>query len=104
MYFILSIISAILNAMLFWKIWEMTSDVTQIKNLLYELSKPKAEAPDSSHPFSVGQVVVLLATEDQMKVKEIEGDKYVCYTGMKLHGKYSANEIEDFKTYWDKKK
>ena len=104
----IDLICAILEIILFWKLWAMTNNVAIIKKFLLEQNKKQMKSDDlmSEQKFNVGQVVVHLATEDQMKIKEIQNGKYACYcnSGTKLHGLYSNDEIADFQEYWKMKK
>lgn len=120
---LVGLIGGILQIILFFKIWKMTDDVATIKEIISYSVKKNIDRTDENAEISatendeqktktlgkfyVGQVVVLLETEDQMKIKEITGDgKLACYVnGGSLHkGDFSPSEVEDFKIYWERKK
>lgn len=116
---LVALVFGVLQIILFFKIWGMTNDVSDIKDLLIQQriqsnsitetneSSSNEEKTSKTNQLHVGQLVVLLSTEEQMKIMEITSNGYyACYTnsGSKFHGNYSAKEIEDFETYWNKKK
>lgn len=110
---LITLVVGVLQIILFFKIWGMTNNVSDIKELLIQqsfLSNSMSEIEkkvDSHDKFYVDQLVVLLSTEEQMKIKEITPNgMYGCYTngGSNFRGNFYEKEIEDFETYWNRKK
>lgn len=114
---IIFLIFGILQIILFFKMWGMTNDVRKIKNKFLEFenketSEPadqfqkaisdwenrKDEITESSTLFQIGELVVEVKTGKQMRVKEIIGEEFSCYTnnGEKFEGNYKADEIKPF--------
>jgi len=118
---ILCVVWGILNIVLFFKIWGMTNDVTEIRNLMANRILSHSENNASSAPsdkddtpisadaedgtLAQGALVVEKATGKQMRIKEITADgKFSCYRGnyMEHCGDFTSDQIESFKDYTSK--
>lgn len=99
----LSFIAALfglLQLILFFKIWGMTNDIREIKEKYLSSSNPQKDV-SSTQPteFKIGELVVNIKTNKQMRIKEItESGKYSCYTGggASHEGDFAASEIKPF--------
>lgn len=97
---IIFVVFAILQIILFFKIWGMTNDVRVIKESL--LARTREESPNRekvvSSSFSIGALVVDNAKGKQMRVKEIKDGKYACYSngGITFEGLFDESEIKLF--------
>ena len=93
-------IFGILQLILFFKIWGMTNDIREIKEKYLSSTDPKKSiSPAQSTEFSIGELVVEIKTNKQMRIKEITQDgKYSCYTGggASHEGDFTAAEIKRF--------
>lgn len=102
---IVGVIFAILQIILFFKLWGMTNDVRDIKNkyFSYNLQETDNVIEDDSEASLDGKLVVNLATNKQMRVNGITNEgKYKCYTGGVHVGDFDRSEIIDF-NLWVKK-
>ena len=94
------LIFGILQLILFFKIWGMTNDIREIKEKYLSSTDPKKSiSPAQSTEFNVGELVVHIKTNKQMRIKEITEDgKYSCYTGggASHEGDFTAAEIKRF--------
>lgn len=95
-------IFALLQIILFFKIWEMTNDIKAIKNKYLSSGQNKNDsyAPIiNSAGFNIGDLVINATTGKQMRIKEITEDgKYSCYTGggTSHEGDFLESEIKRF--------
>lgn len=110
---IVMLVFGILQIVLFFKLWGMTNDVSQIKYLLCDLStqnaaaikKPQDLEQTSSEQkvvgeWPVGTLVVHTATWQQMRIKEITPDhKYVCTQGNLVRGTYAKGCLMSYEDY-----
>ena len=91
---------AVLQIVLFFKIWGMTNDIREIKErYLSSTTSPKKKMPTQPTEFNIGELVVEIKTNKQMRIKEITEDgKYSCYTGggASHEGDFTASEIKRF--------
>ena len=116
---IIFIVFGVLQIILFFKIWGMTNDVRNIKEM-YESEREahyrnldrtthKAESQEGSDlsisKFSVGDLVVHIKTGKQMRIKNINvdnihsnNDTYSCYSGGGVYheGDFLASELKLF--------
>lgn len=102
----------ILNLILFFKIWGMTNDVSVIKEYIVRQSSSN-ETKDNNptiqtsvaNDINVGDLVVRLCDEQQLKVVEIVNGKYHCFKAGTITSvdSLNRNEIELFDKYWLKK-
>ena len=96
------LIFGILQLILFFKIWGMTNDIREIKEKYLSSTDPKKSVSLSNNQpteFSIGELVVEIKTNKQMRIKEITQDgKYSCYTGggASHEGDFTASEIKHF--------
>lgn len=94
------LIFGILQLILFFKIWGMTNDIREIKEKYLSSTDPKKSVlPAQPTEFSIGELVVEIKTNKQMRIKEITEDgKYSCYTGggASHEGNFTAAEIKLF--------
>ena len=91
---------AVLQIVLFFKIWGMTNDIREIKErYLSSTASPKKKIPTQPTEFNIGELVVEIKTNKQMRIKEITEDgKYSCYTGggASHEGDFTTSEIKRF--------
>lgn len=107
---IIILVFGILQLILFFKIWGMTNDIREIKKKYLGSndnsqiqSSQKIEyfgsIPEDENKFKEDDLVILLATGKQMRVKRYTEDgKYSCYTngGTVYQGDYAENELRLF--------
>lgn len=97
---LIAVLFAVLQIILFFKIWGMTNDIREIKEKYLSSTDPKKSiSPAQSSEFSIGELVVEIKTNKQMRIKEITQDgKYSCYTGggASHEGDFTASEIKHF--------
>lgn len=107
---IIIVVFGILQLILFFKIWGMTNDIREIKNKYLDSSTNSqiqssqeieyfGSIPKDGSKFKEDDLVVLLATGKQMRVKRYTDDgKYSCYTngGTVYQGDYAENELRLF--------
>lgn len=92
----------ILQIILFFKIWEMTTNVADIKGMLSkELVGHNNETDDDSQTkdtcgYGIGELVVDLNTGNQMRIQDIKGNRYNCTRGGQYVGIFSTEEIMPF--------
>lgn len=92
---IIGLIFAILQIILFFKLWGMTNDVRSIRDKLMTTEadvKPVIKENDS--PFEIGDWVIS-PTGKEVEIVEIEDGKYHCYTNRRLfyEGSFDASEL-----------
>ena len=95
---IILLVFAVLQIILFFKIWGMTNDVRAIKDsLLTKESSIHKTLPKNSSLLNIGDLVVSKEGK-QMRIKEIQDGKYACYTngGMHFEGFYEESDIKLF--------
>ena len=90
---------AVLQIVLFFKIWGMTNEIKE--KYLSSTDPKKSVSLSNNQPteFSIGELVVEIKTNKQMRIKEITQDgKYSCYTGggASHEGDFTAAEIKRF--------
>lgn len=97
---LVAVLFGILQIILFFKIWGMTNDIREIKEKYLSSTDPqKSVSPAQPSEFNVGELVVHIKTNKQMRIKEITEDgKYSCYTGggASHEGDFTASEIKRF--------
>lgn len=97
---LIAVLFAVLQIVLFFKIWGMTNDIREIKEKYLSSTDPKKSvSPAQSSELNVGELVVHIETNKQMRIKEITEDgKYSCYTGggASHEGDFTASEIKRF--------
>ena len=97
---LIAVLFAVLQIILFFKIWGMTNDIREIKErYLSSTTSPKKKMPTQPTEFNIGELVVEIKTNKQMRIKEITEDgKYSCYTGggASHEGDFTASEIKRF--------
>lgn len=97
---LVAVLFGILQIILFFKIWGMTNDIREIKEKYLSSTDPKKSvSPAQPTEFNVGELVVHIKTNKQMRIKEITEDgKYSCYTGggASHEGDFTASEIKRF--------
>lgn len=107
---IIMIVFGILQIILFFKIWGMTNNVSEIKNIIRNnIKETKTSTPNvkSGSNINVGDLVVELKNERQLKVIDITNNgEFECSTPGGIHsvGIFKRNEIEKFDKYWNKSK
>lgn len=97
---LIAVLFAVLQIILFFKIWGMTNDIREIKEkYLSSNESRKSASPTQPAEFNIGELVVHKKTNKQMRIKEITEDgKYSCYTGggASHEGDFTASEIKRF--------
>lgn len=106
---IIIIIVVILQVILFFKLWQMTSNVAGILSLLERKwggtpsVADSSNAPanlDSNDPWGVGALVVEKSTGRQMRISSINtGGRFSCTIGQMDAGEFSFSEIIPWKEY-----
>lgn len=97
---IILVVFGVLQIILFFKLWGMTNDVREIKNLL---SLQKYSNSDDTHRnmFSYGDKVKLKKSGKVLMAKSYNSDikKYNCYSpdGKVYEGSFSQSELESVK-------
>lgn len=100
---IISIVAAVLQIILFFKLWGMTNDVRKLKDAVignFSQANPshqkEMEAPPIEHMgISVGDYVIRKSDGKRMKVQSIYNNKLFCSANVFGGYKYYAlNEIE----------
>lgn len=106
---------AILQIILFFKIWGMTNDIRDIRNKYLQegdvykkqeqtLIQTNSESTennsdksiDTTTKFQIGDLVICIKTDKQMRVKEIINGKYGCYSHSGFNGYFDETEIKLF--------
>ena len=119
---IIIIVFGILQIILFFKMWGMTNNVNEIKNIMelfmrkdfqnknviyQEKDEETSQNTIFESDIKIDNLVVELKNERQLKVCEITPDrKYKCRVagGSTVVGAFSRDEIELFNKYWSKSK
>ena len=110
---IVMIIFGILQIILFFKLWGMTNNISEIKELIKshaakekDSSMPKKTDARSDRYINIEDLVVELKSEREMRVMNITEDgKYQCKVlgAIAPAGLFDRNEIELSDKYWKKK-
>lgn len=111
---IILIVFAILQIILFFKIWGMTNDVAELK--YYFLNKTRFDDKSKltheldllTDNIKIGSHVIEISTEKQMVVMQITEKEdnviYICSPNNGITNKeYKRDEIELFSVYWENK-
>lgn len=119
---IIIIVFGILQIILFFKVWGMTNNVNEIKNIMelfmrkdfqnknviyQEKDEETSQNTIFESDIKIDDLVVELKNERQLKVCEITPDrKYKCRVAgsSTVVGAFSRDEIELFNKYWSKSK
>lgn len=119
---IIIIVFGILQIILFFKIWGMTNDVSEMKSIMkgsfknqnrqdYERNPESNKEHPSNSKFEsdikIDDLVIELKSERQLKVTDITSDgRYKCRIagGVSSAGIFDRSEIELFDKYWNKTK
>ena len=80
------IVWAILNIILFFKIWAMTNDVKKLTSYVQQLTMKvcgEIKEPEMVKPacrdFNKGDKVFVVASGKEVQVEKCEGNSYLCY-------------------------
>lgn len=108
------LVFGILQIILFFKVWGMTNDVNEIKNLLSNhttrIQSQKNETtmsiPNSnSNDWQIGSCIVHLATDEQYKIVRINPDGTIYARKNNLiSGTFRSNEVMPWDEYIAKQK
>lgn len=100
---VIMIIFGFLQIILFFKLWGMTNNIKEIKNLYFESTTKNAKSDSSKKIDTIGKIeegelVINIKTGKQMRVIEhnpLTG-KYTCYTngGTVYEGDFDESEIK----------
>lgn len=104
---IIIIVFAILQIILFFKLWRMTNDVRDVKKFLMDnMKRDKVRTPTVNHDgaIKIGSHIIEIKTNKQMNVISIENMegrvKYVCSDNRGITSKtLNRDEIELFSVY-----
>ena len=102
---IIIIIVAILQVILFFKLWRMTDNVAGILGILERKfgecpAENVSNEPANNDPWGVGALVVEKSTGRQMRISSInKGGRFSCTMGQLDAGEFSWNEIIPFEQY-----
>ena len=102
---ILSIVWSVLSIVLFFKVWEMTNDVREIKNkILYDVTPQKEVLTPviDNREIKEGDTVIEKATGNEIFVKSVLANgKYICWRDKNktYMEKYFSSEIETLEEY-----
>ena len=110
---LIGIICGILNTILFCKVWNMCDNVAKLTQ--HFCSNVNKEAITTEMPndqvnnktkFNIGDLVVRLGDETQMKIININDNGIYCQISGNMFntGIYKEDEIESFDKYWANKK
>lgn len=107
---IISIVAAVLQIILFFKLWGMTNDVRELRRMNEQILQKKqirtkkdgelektqtATHAHSNIKISKGDYVIIKSTGQRLLVEDINGDRIFCNTGKFSGYKYfSIDEIE----------
>jgi len=104
---IVVIVFALLQIILFFKMWSMTNDIKEIKNKYLQESKENdlitSEQIDDKG-FNKGTLVIIKVTEKQFRIVNIESKDGVMYYSGNDYVKHPEGDIALFDEYWKKKK
>ena len=112
---IIIIVFGILQIILFFKLWGMTNNINEIKNMMelkirqdnHEKKQTNIKHENIDNDIKVEDLVVELKNERQLKVTDITDDgKFECMlpSGIAPIGLFYRSEIELFDKYWNKSK
>ena len=96
---IIIIVFGVLQIFLFFKIWGMTDDIRSIKNkYINNIVESTISTSSNRLQYRVGDLVVSVKNDKQMRIKEIKDEKYSCYSnnGMTYEGDFFESEIRLF--------
>ena len=96
---IIIIVFGVLQIILFFKLWGMTNDIRAIKNkYINNIVESTISTSSNRLQYGVGDLVVNVKNDKQMRIKEIKGEKYSCYSnnGMSFEGDFLESEIRLF--------
>lgn len=98
----------ILQIILFFKLWGMTNDVKEMKNMMRSYSnKMKTPIENTERKNGILEkdaLVVDLKTEKQMKISELLANgKYKCYSNSMHVGDFAPSEIMEFDEWVSKR-
>ena len=105
----------ILQIILFFKVWGMTNNVSEMKNMMELFLRKDFQAKDGKisqntkfeSDIKIEDLVVELKNERQLKVVDItDNGEFECTIpgGISPVGIFNRNEIELFEKYWNKSK
>lgn len=111
---IIIIVFGILQIILFFKIWGMTNDISDMKSIISDYITKKTQVLTENkadtileRDIKVGDLVVELKNERQLKVVNItDNGEFECTVpgGISSIGLFNRSEIEVFNKYWKKSK
>ena len=102
---IVLLVFGVLQIILFFKLWGMTNNVSQMKNIMedYLSQIDQGKERNNTDVIQKGSIVVRLKDEKQLRVLQVNGYTFVCRP---LEGgdsaSYGKNEIELFDVYYKK--
>jgi F0F1-type ATP synthase membrane subunit b/b' len=80
------------------KLWNMTGDVRLIRENLVK-KEEELNKKISDQVFSINDLVISKVSGKQLRIKEIDGDHYKCWSGGGTYfvGSFLENELEKIK-------
>ena len=94
------VVFAILQIILFFKIWGMTNDIREIRDKYLKSDIKQIVEPQNNlnMNYELNELVVDIKTGKQMRIKEYKDNKYSCYvnSGTKFVGDFDESEIRKF--------
>lgn len=104
---IVVLVFGVLQIILFFKLWGMTNNVSHIRWIMDEymnkIQKEEMKDKVSSTDIKIGNLVVRIKDEKQMRVVSIKDGKYECsILGGIQKDVYSRDEIELFDVFYKK--
>lgn len=103
---LIGVVFGILQVILFFKVWKMTDDINELKQLYktvnadklniksISFNEPKESIKQEINPLHIDAIVLRVSDNKRMTIRDITSDgKYSCYSGIKKQGEYTANEI-----------
>lgn len=110
MYELLILIGAIfgvLQIILFFKVWKMTDEISELKRMYQTVNadklriesstfnEPKERIKEEINPLHIDAIVLRISDSKKMTIRDITSDgKYSCYSGLKKEGEYTEDEIK----------
>lgn len=99
LFIVIGLIFALLQIILFFKIWGMTNDIRDIKEkYLFAGNESTVTTENVNYEdYSDGLLVVELKTEKQMRLGELlSNGKYKCYSNNSYIGDFAPTEFMEF--------
>lgn len=106
---LIGLVFGILQIILFFKVWKMTDEISELKRMYQTVNadklstsdipidEPKENIKQEINPLHIDAEVIRISDNKTMKIRNITNEgKYSCYSGLKKEGEYSKDEIKLF--------